>query len=44
LSKLIRFAVSDTGLGARSYNVGPDGTAFGVADNTTLNVSNCCWR
>jgi hypothetical protein len=32
------FAVSATGLGARSYNVGKDGAAFGVANNTTLNV------
>jgi hypothetical protein len=32
------FTVSATGLGARSYNVGPDGAAFGVANNTTLNV------
>jgi hypothetical protein len=32
------FAVSDTGLGARSYNVGPSGAAFGVADDSTLNV------
>jgi hypothetical protein len=32
------FTVSATGLGARSYNVGDDGAAFGVANNTTLNV------
>jgi hypothetical protein len=32
------FAVSATGLRARSYNVGKDGAAFGVANNTTLNV------
>jgi hypothetical protein len=32
------FTVSATGLGARSYNVGNDGTAFGVANKTTLNV------
>jgi hypothetical protein len=32
------FTVSGTGLGARSYNVGPDGAAFGVANNTTQNV------
>jgi len=32
------FSVSATGLGARSYNVGNDGAAFGVANNTTLNV------
>jgi hypothetical protein len=25
-------------LGARSYNVGKDGAAFGVANSTTLNV------
>jgi hypothetical protein len=32
------FSVSATGLGARSYNVGKDGAAFGVANNTTRNV------
>jgi hypothetical protein len=32
------FSVSATGLGARSYSVGKDGAAFGVANNTTLNV------
>jgi hypothetical protein len=32
------FTVSATGLGARLYNVGKDGAAFGVANNTTLNV------
>ncbi len=32
------FTVSATGLGARSYNVGKDGAAFGVADNSMLNV------
>jgi hypothetical protein len=32
------FSVSATGLGARSYNVGSDGAAFGVANNTTCNV------
>jgi hypothetical protein len=32
------FAVSATGLGARTYNVGRDGAAFGVANNSTLNV------
>ena len=32
------FTVSATGLGARLYNVGTDGAAFGVANNTTLNV------
>src|SRR5262249_30694665 len=32
------FSVSATGLGARSYNVGMDGAAFGVTNNTTLNV------
>jgi hypothetical protein len=32
------FKVSAAGLGARSYNVGIDGAAFGVANNTTLNV------
>jgi hypothetical protein len=32
------FSVSATGLGADSFNVGRDGAAFGVANNTTLNV------
>jgi hypothetical protein len=32
------FSVSATGLGARSYGVGQDGAAFGVANNTTCNV------
>jgi hypothetical protein len=32
------FTVSAAGLGARSFNVGSDGAAFGVANNTTLNV------
>jgi hypothetical protein len=32
------FTVSATGLGARFYNLGKDGAAFGVANNTTLNV------
>jgi hypothetical protein len=32
------FTVTATGLGARLYNVGKDGAAFGVANNTTLNV------
>src|SRR5262249_55309581 len=32
------FNVSATGLGARSNNVGSGGAAFGVANNTTLNV------
>jgi hypothetical protein len=32
------FAVNSTGLGAQSYSVGKDGTAFGVPNNTTLNV------
>jgi hypothetical protein len=32
------FTVSATGLGARSYNVGADGAAFGVANGTTRNV------
>jgi hypothetical protein len=32
------FSVSATGLGACSYNVGSDGAAFGVANNTTCNV------
>jgi hypothetical protein len=30
--------VNDTGLGARSYNVGPNGAAFGVGNDTALNV------
>ena len=32
------FTVSAAGLGADSFNVGADGAAFGVANNTTLNV------
>src|SRR5262249_14612540 len=32
------FAVSPTGLGARSYGVGAAGAAFGVANNVTRNV------
>jgi hypothetical protein len=32
------FAVRATGLGARSYSVGQDGAAFGVANNTTQDV------
>jgi hypothetical protein len=32
------FTVSVDGLGADSFNVGADGTAFGVAKKTTLNV------
>jgi hypothetical protein len=32
------FTVSATGLGARRSSVGVDGAAFGVANNTTLNV------
>jgi hypothetical protein len=32
------FSVSADGLGAYSYNVGADGAAFGVANNTVLNV------
>jgi hypothetical protein len=32
------FSVSASGLGARSCNVGSDGSAFGVANNTTCNV------
>jgi hypothetical protein len=32
------FTVSATGLGARSYSVGTDGAAFGIANNTTRNV------
>jgi hypothetical protein len=32
------FTVDAYGLGARSFNVGADGAAFGVANDTTLNV------
>jgi hypothetical protein len=32
------FTVTATGLGADSFNVGADGAAFGVKNNTTLNV------
>jgi hypothetical protein len=32
------FTVSAAGLGGRTYTVGNDGAAFGVANNTTLNV------
>jgi hypothetical protein len=32
------FSVTATGLGADSFNVGSDGAAFGVANNTLLNV------
>jgi hypothetical protein len=32
------FSVSAAGLGAYSFNVGSDGAAFGVANNTTQNV------
>jgi hypothetical protein len=32
------FTVTSDGLGAYSFNVGVDGTAVGVANNTTLNV------
>jgi choice-of-anchor A domain-containing protein len=32
------FTVSAVGLGASSYNVGPSGAAFGVANNTSLDV------
>jgi hypothetical protein len=32
------FLVNSTGLGADSYNVGGNGAAFGVPNNTTLNV------
>jgi len=32
------FTASATGLGARSFNVGQDGAAFGVANNSTLSV------
>jgi hypothetical protein len=36
--KAYGFTVSAAGLGAYSFNVGTDGAAFGVANNTTLNV------
>jgi hypothetical protein len=36
--KAYGFTVSDTGLGARSFSVGKDGSAFGVVNNTTMNV------
>jgi hypothetical protein len=32
------FSVSATGLGARSFSVGADAAAFGVANNTTRNI------
>jgi hypothetical protein len=32
------FTVSAAGLGAYAFNVGADGAAFGVANNTTLDV------
>src|SRR5205807_478867 len=32
------FKVTAAGLGADSFNVGSNGQAFGVANNTTLNV------
>jgi hypothetical protein len=32
------FTATDTGLGADSFNIGSDGAAFGVANNTTRNV------
>jgi hypothetical protein len=32
------FLVTATGLGARSYSVGSSGAAFGVPDNSILNV------
>ena len=34
----VTFSVTATGLGADSFNVGSDGAAFGVANNTLLNV------
>src|SRR5262249_23064980 len=37
-AKQYGFTVTAYGLGAADYNVGPDGAAFGVANNTTLNV------
>jgi hypothetical protein len=37
-AKSYGFTVSTTGLGALSYSVGQDGAAFGVSNNTTLNV------
>jgi hypothetical protein len=38
LGQAYGFTVSAVGLGAYSYNVGADGAAFGVANNTTLDV------
>jgi hypothetical protein len=38
LGRAYGFTVSADGLGAYSFNVGADGDAFGVANNTTLNV------
>ena len=32
------FSVSDTGLGDATYNIGSNGAAFGVANNTTLTI------
>jgi hypothetical protein len=32
------FTVSDTGLGARTFNVGADGAAFGVSNKAVVNV------
>ncbi len=38
LARAYGFTVTDTGLGADAFNVGADGSAFGVADDTTRNV------
>ena len=32
------FTVNSTGLGLRSYNIGENGAAFGVANNTNMTV------
>src|SRR5262249_36171320 len=37
------FTVTAYGLGAYSFNVGADGAAFGVANNTTRNVYQLLW-
>jgi len=34
------FPVTDAGLGATPYNVGPNGAAFGVPDNTVESILN----
>jgi hypothetical protein len=37
------FTVTAWGLGAYSYNVGSDGAAFGVPNNSTRNVFELLW-